>query len=65
MKGSDYITLDLPFNWGSNPTMMDGSAKLTGSLATSKKATTYGAVVVAYAGNCIVVTLKAKETLLE
>lgn len=65
MKDSDYVSLDLPFNWGSSPTMADGSAKLTGSIATSKKDKTYGAVTVTYSNGCVLVTLKTGEKLLE
>jgi predicted neutral ceramidase superfamily lipid hydrolase len=65
MKDADYITLSLPYNWGRSPTMCDGSAKLTGSLATSKTGKTYGAVVVTYSTNNVVVTLKTGEKLLE
>lgn len=34
MKDANYLTLELPWNWGRVSTMVSGTAKLSGSLTT-------------------------------
>jgi hypothetical protein len=66
MKAADYVTLELPFNWGMVATMMDGSAKLTGSIKSDQvPAKTYKAPTVTYSTNCVLVKLATNESMVE